>query len=178
MQEGGGEASLLLLEAARYGEEVVVRELLLRRPASNGGPDPIDLNVRDGRGNTALHMASANGHLEIVRLLLEPSVRDDEAEAAAATNGHRHARLDVNARNEHGNTALHWVATQPALTPEHRAIAELLLESRADPNARNDRGRTPLNEAADRGHTELCELLVRHEGRLGEAEPAGTNQVG
>ena len=32
--------------------------------------EKVDLNTRDESGNTALHMASANGHLEIAKLLL------------------------------------------------------------------------------------------------------------
>ncbi len=152
----------VLLESARYGEEEVVRELLASAAAGQGD---LDLNGRDGRGNTALHMASANGNLGIVQLLLA-------ANKEASSNGDESAKMkvDVNATNEHGNSALHWVATQPEMTKEHEAIVELLLSAGADPNIKNDRGRTPLNDAADRGNTALCELLVRFDAQLGEVE--------
>lgn len=156
-----------LLEAARFGEEEVVRELLAALAAGHGEAG-LDVNGRDARGNTALHMACANGHLEIVHLLLRPS---SSSSSASSPSEDPAVKVDVNAQNEHGNTALHWVATQPTLTKEHLAIAESLLAAGASPNMKNDRGRTPLNEAADREHKDLCELLVQHEGRLGEAEP-------
>jgi ankyrin repeat protein len=152
----------VLLESARYGEEEVVRELLASAVAGQGD---LNLNGSDGRGNTALHMASANGNLGIVQMLLSAG-----KDAAASNENASKLQVDVNARNEHGNSALHWVATQPELTKEHAAIVELLLGAGADPNIKNDRGRTPLNEAADRGNTALCELLVRFDARLGEVE--------
>jgi ankyrin repeat protein len=79
----------VLLESARYGEEEVVRELLASAAAGQGD---LDLNGRDGRGNTALHMASANGNLGIVQLLLA-------ANKDASSNGDESAKMkvDVNA---------------------------------------------------------------------------------
>lgn len=165
----------LLRESARYGDPESVRDLL-----SDGS---IDVNECNERGNTALHMASANGHAEVVRLLLmahrppsspspPPPGAEQEQEQAAEGNGreskeeqgqqqHREgARLvNVNARNEHGNTALHWVATQPVFTKEHEAVVRLLLAAGAHTHIRNERDHTPLDEASDRGHAALCDLL-------------------
>ncbi|XP_057732279.1 uncharacterized protein LOC130947594 isoform X3 [Arachis stenosperma] len=69
-----------LLEAARYDDmdDVVIL-------ASNGVP----LDSKDEQGRTALHMAAANGHIEIVEYLIGQGV-------------------DLNVANEEKNTPLHW----------------------------------------------------------------------
>ncbi|EYU45456.1 hypothetical protein MIMGU_mgv1a015521mg [Erythranthe guttata] len=68
------------LEAARYDDIDDVTSI-----ASAGVP----LDSKDLEGRTALHMASANGHLDIVDYLIR--------------NG-----ADVNACNTEKNTPLHW----------------------------------------------------------------------
>ncbi|XVF47240.1 hypothetical protein PTKIN_Ptkin03bG0093500 [Pterospermum kingtungense] len=69
-----------LLEAARYDD---INDLL--RLASMG----VSLDSKDSQGRTALHMAAANGHLDIVQYLIGSGV-------------------DVNASNVENNTPLHW----------------------------------------------------------------------
>ncbi|CDI78442.1 hypothetical protein, conserved [Eimeria acervulina] len=64
---------------------------------------PDDVNFKDERGNTALHYAAANGHLQLVQLLLQ-----------------RGARLE---RNSSGNTALHWLVLN-----KQRGVLQLLLQ--------------------------------------------------
>lgn len=59
----------------------------------------------------------------------------------------------VHSMIEDGFTALHGVAGE-----EQLAMAELLLDSGADPNARNDLGLTPLHLAA---YPEMAKLLVQ-----------------
>ena len=56
-----------LVYSARIGEIDDVQEMI-----DVTGP-PVDLNYQDSTmtQNTALHMASANGHTEIVKLLLK-----------------------------------------------------------------------------------------------------------
>ncbi|KAG5238558.1 ankyrin repeat-containing protein [Salix suchowensis] len=69
-----------LLEAARYDDFEDITRL-----ASSG----ISLDSKDSLGRTALHMAAANGHLDIVEYLISQGV-------------------DINAFNEEKNTPLHW----------------------------------------------------------------------
>ncbi|CAM8969700.1 unnamed protein product [Rhodiola kirilowii] len=69
-----------LLEAARYDDIEDIVSL-----SSLGVP----LDSKDSQGRTALHMAAANGHLQIVEYLI--------------CNG-----VDVNASNIEDNTPLHW----------------------------------------------------------------------
>ncbi|MBN9518156.1 ankyrin repeat domain-containing protein [bacterium] len=62
------------------------------------------------------------------------------------------------------NTILHLVVSGMYDTPDHIALAAMLLEFGADPNARNDDGRTPLHYACDIGSrdVELVRLLLQH----------------
>ncbi|XP_024516251.1 ankyrin repeat-containing protein P16F5.05c isoform X3 [Selaginella moellendorffii] len=68
-----------LLQAARYGE---LEEVKLVAPL-------LPQNSHNEQGCTALHMASANGHLSIVKYLIERGE-------------------NVNACNAENNTPLHW----------------------------------------------------------------------
>jgi hypothetical protein len=88
------------------------------------------------RGNTALIAASYHGHEGCVRLLLE-------AEA-----------IEVNAKNNYDGTALHLAAYKG-----HLAIAKRLLEGGADPTLRSKDGRTAIDDARQRGNSEVVALL-------------------
>ena len=67
------EASRELLECARYGEAPELRQVM----AIEGG----DINSVGHGGNTALHLASANGHLECAKILVaaQASVRVNDS---------------------------------------------------------------------------------------------------
>ena len=72
---------------------------------------------------------------------------------------------DVNAKNDHGGTPLHYAAYRN----DNSAVIEALLEAGADVNAKNDDGNTPLHwggvqrkRGSDRGVAErrcrrICE---------------------
>jgi ankyrin repeat protein len=95
-----------IVEFARYGELQIMDELLRL------GLLHKLKEAMDERGNTALHMASANGHREVVEFILM-AVADDVA--------------FINKVNEKGNTALHW-----ACLNGHSEVADLLLRHGAD----------------------------------------------
>ena len=69
------------------------------------------IESRDAEGRTALHQASAGGHTEEARLLLDRGA-------------------DVNARTNNGFTPLHFASILGSL-----AVVELLLDRGADVNA-------------------------------------------
>lgn len=71
-------------------------------------------------GSTALHLAAANGHEEVLKQLLIAN-----------------ARIDT--RDNNGATALHQAAIQG-----HENALRVLVSQGADVNARDDNGRTPL----------------------------------
>jgi len=75
------------------------------------------VNVKDeSNGNTAIHIAAQNGHLEIVTMLVK-------------------AGADVNAQNAGGQTALHMVRTY-----ELEDVATFLTKSGADQEVKNNDG--------------------------------------
>ena len=70
--------------------------------------------------------------------------------------------LDVNARAEDGNTALHIVLLRKA-HPKIIEMVKLLVEFGADINAKNNKLETPLHFAAAFNHEEIVRLLIELE---------------
>lgn len=122
-------------------------------------------------GWSALMVATAQGHGEVVRWLLDAGARPDvvsdggdTALSLAATRGHVEAarlliddeRVDVNARDGHG-----WTPLQAASLHGYDEIVVLLLErddlavNRADVD-----GRTALIWAASAGHGSIARRLA------------------
>jgi len=65
-------------------------------------------------------------------------------------------RVDVNAPEADGTTALHWAVHQNDLD-----LAERLLRAGAKANAKNDYGATPMSEAAVTGNADMIEKLLK-----------------
>ena len=119
----------------------------------------------------ALFAAVKNGHLELVRLLLEAGADKD------ATNGFGGTALCMAAREGHLEVArslLEAGADKDAATTDvkgttalfvaaregHLNVARLLLEAGADKDTRNRFGVTALCAAANNGHLEVVRLLL------------------
>jgi ankyrin repeat protein len=66
------------------------------------------------------------------------------------------ARVDVNAAQPDGATALHW-----AVHLGQRRMAEALLDAGARPNTADEYGETPLTLAAANGDTQLIQRLLK-----------------
>ena len=140
-------------DAAKNGDLERVKVLLKDNPEL--------VNTKDRDGETHLHEAGLNGHIDVVRLLL--------------ANG-----ADVNAKDDKGNTPLHWAAMLG-----HQDVSELLLENKADVNiheaaasgflekikalikdhpdlvsSKDQLGETPLHYAADHGYINVVRLLL------------------
>ena len=101
---------------------------------------------------TALHMAAARGHTQVVQLLLQ---------------GDFGARPDVNARNAQGSTPL-MRASQ-----NHHAVVVLLLQHGARINDQDNNGWTPLMEAARYGQKEIAQMLIGQGANIGMKNKAG-----
>lgn len=137
-----------LLACARFGELDELKALIAGHPSPPAAL--LGLASPELHGNsTALHMAAANGHADVVAFLLGHIDRDA-----------------VNRRNEGGNTALHWASLNG-----HISAVELLLKAGADPKALNNAGRDPLHEAESKGLEIIASMLVRS-GAAGDEGPA------
>jgi ankyrin repeat protein len=118
----------LLYDAARRGEVAIIRQLL---------QDPqLDINAQNGKGHSALILATYDNHLDAARLLIERGA-------------------DLNLQDASGNTALMGVAFKG-----YADIARLLIEAGADLNSTNGNGGTALMFATLFGRNELVKILL------------------
>src|SRR3954453_7787453 len=78
--------------------------------------------------------------------LIDAARTDDQSAVAALVR----EGADVNAREEDGTTPLAWAANHSNI-----AIAELLLNKRANPDLTNELGIGPLSVAITNGSTEM-----------------------
>ncbi|CAI8046094.1 Kinase D-interacting substrate of 220 kDa [Geodia barretti] len=118
-----------LHDAAERGDVEAVQRLL---------STSVNINFRtEDEGHSALLLASARGHVEVVRLLLK---------AGAA----------VFIPDKESRSPLYWASFYG-----HRAVVELLLKNGADITICNENGSSPLYVASEYGHTEVVDILVK-----------------
>ena len=111
-----------------------------------------DVNAADNDGDTALVLAAVNGHVEVVRALLE------------------HPGIAVNATNNYGGTALVYAAYW-----DHVEVVRALLQQQAIAvNAADNEGRTALMGAAYWARVEVVRALLEHQAiAVNAADNAG-----
>ncbi|KAF0685747.1 Aste57867_22355 [Aphanomyces stellatus] len=134
-----------LLAAARCGDTDDIRRLVKTASVET-------INFQDEyTGNSALHMACANGHLDCVQVLMD--------------HGAKHSG------NTSGNTPLHW-----AVQNKHLAVVKLLLGHFADIDvlARNSFGRGCVTEAFQAENTDIVAALLEHSSASDEKLAAGS----
>jgi ankyrin repeat protein len=128
-------------------------------------PQNKDINARNIRGQTPLHLASAENNNDAVKLLLESGAEVD----AVATNS--------------GCTSLHYAASLG-----HVDLCESLIRYGADTDSQTARLGTPLHLAIARGYPEVVTLLLKYRARLDirnkngmtplqQAENAGNSEI-
>ncbi len=122
------------LECARYGE---LSDLI---SAMKEADKSFNVNLKDFRGNSALHMACANGHIEMVKYLLDV------------------LHCEINIKNTSENTPLSWAALNG-----QKEVVKILLEHNADYEIKNSQGKTPSEVAYDSGNLEIAEMITQKE---------------
>ncbi|CAG0913605.1 unnamed protein product [Notodromas monacha] len=158
----GSSAAERAMRAAAEGDVASLREVLARCPEL--------VNSRVS-GKTALQVASHQGHVEVVRLLLGSSARaanvaDDEGDTALhyAAFGNQPEVIDllltmgdanVIAVNNAQCTALHV-----AVNKQFSACVRVLLRSGADVNMRDSYGDTALHDAVSKRSADILGLLI------------------
>ncbi|KAK8126836.1 uncharacterized protein PG998_002595 [Apiospora kogelbergensis] len=108
-----------------------------------------NVNVKDSSGESSLHLASARGHLEVVKLLVE-----------------KHA--DVKALDNGGWTPLHKASRNGRLE-----VAKLLIEEGANIDTVTKDGQTPLYNACVHGSLKVVKLLIEKGANLQVANKLG-----
>lgn len=163
----GAEASRpSLIEAAKSGDKVALRELLQKRA---------NVNTVDADGSTALHWASYRDDLESADLLIRAGANVNAATDLGVTplwpaseNGSAamvrrllEAGANPNAALLAGETPL-MVAARSG----YPAVAEQLLAKGANANAHGTRGQTALMWAVAQKHPDVVEVLIRHKADI------------
>ncbi|CAH1255376.1 TRPA1 [Branchiostoma lanceolatum] len=151
--------------AAKYGRLNTVRSLL------NSPQGPNIINDPDGLGDTALHMASANGHTAVVKFLLQKGAFIHKCQGGrtalhrAAIGGHTqtmrvllstHAHL-LNQTDKEGNTALHLAAM------ESKPATVLFLMTEEAEFKLNNNKKTFFEEAIELKNRDVAMAIVGHD---------------
>ena len=159
-----------LAYAAGFGHMEVL-EFLVARGAN--------VNARDPRGLSALHLTVYTGQMQSLRFLLDKGA-DTRASGPSGMSPLHFAvkespeiaglliqrKADVGARDDYGNTALILAARAGV-----QDVVRLLVESGADVNAANPlTGDGPLDVALQEGRTEIADFL-RSKGAKPRTDP-------
>lgn len=129
--------------SCRYGLMGPLQELLLRQQSHTWA-----VFTQDSKGQTPLSYAAKQGHMTVVRCLLE---LDDSWSGSSW----RPPRAQSSIADRQGYTPLTW-----ATTSRHRYIVRLLLEKGVQVDPITEDGQTPLSLAASEGSTGIARLLL------------------
>lgn len=161
------QATCLHLAAAALQENIAVIKLLL-----SSGADPA---AKDLYGCTALHIAAARGHSNIIRLLVKAAgvsvqshnISNNTPLHYAILNGHLEATSTllelgawVSSRDKYGSVALHFAVMADK---NSEALVDLLIQADADVNVQSPtyyHDETPLMFAANWGRSEVVAKLL------------------
>ena len=158
-----------LIVAARDGNLYFVK-VLLRYGANIEARGTINIDGLVVEDCTALWVAAAKGHFDVVRFLIEQNAEVDGRTSsnstplrAAAFDGHLDIvrclvenGADVNARNNFNNTPLMITCYKG-----HPNVASYLVKHGANINLQDNKGDSCLHYASKGGHVQLaCELLA------------------
>ena len=158
-----------LIVAARDGNLYFVK-VLLRYGANIEARGTINIDGLVVEDCTALWVAAAKGHFDVVRFLIEQNAEVDGRTSsnstplrAAAFDGHLDIvrclvenGADVNARNNFNTTPLMITCYKG-----HLDVASYLVKHGANINLHDNKGSSCLHRASEGGHVQLaCELLA------------------
>ena len=144
----GDDLATPLIIAARDGKLDFVK-VLLRYEANIEARGTIKIDGEVIEGCTALWIAAAKGHFDVVRLLIEQNAEVD------------------------GRTSSNSTPLRAAAFNGHLNIVRCLVENGADVNARNNFNSTPLMLTCHNGHLDVASYLVKHGANINIQDNAG-----
>ncbi len=141
-KEGMGDELIKILDAEDIDEidEKTAIELI---------KDGANLEKKDTFGYTALIWASRNGHVEVVKALLDAGAK-------------------VNEKNNDSYTALIWASKKG-----HVEVVEALLDAGAKVNEKTLICETALMKASKKGHVEVVKTLISRGAKVDEKDNEG-----
>ncbi|XP_046562349.1 ankyrin repeat domain-containing protein 50-like [Haliotis rubra] len=157
-----------VMVAAEKGHTEVV-QLLVSKGAG--------VSLVDGYGENILHWASVGGHVETVRYVLSLNIVDIDSRGwkkrtpvmVAAEKGHTEVvqllvskGAGVSLVDVDGDNILHWASVGGHV----ETVRYVLSQNIVDIDSRDWKKRTPAMAAAERGHTEVVQLLVSRGAEL------------
>merc|ERR1719510_793004 len=158
--------------AAKMGSKAVCVELIKWK--DHDKLQVLDLEHKNKDGNTPLHLASENNHIEVVKFLMENGARvesrnkvNDLAVHKAATKGKLEvvkyfASIDDKAGllNCQGNKQ-HQSPLHKATLSGHSKVVEILTSKYSVKiNIKDKSGNTPLHIACEKGYREIVKILI------------------
>uniref|UniRef100_A0A182VY73 Sex-determining protein fem-1 n=1 Tax=Anopheles minimus TaxID=112268 RepID=A0A182VY73_9DIPT len=160
-----------LLIACRNGHFDVVQYLIKRCHADVEQAGSVIFDGEKIEGAPPLWCASAAGHTNIVKLLVQNGAKVNSTTKtnstplrAACFDGHYEIvkylvsqGADIEVANRHGHTCL-----MIACYKGHYKIAQYLLSLKTDVNRRSVKGNTALHDCAESGSLEILQLLLQH----------------
>ncbi|XP_013133451.1 PREDICTED: E3 ubiquitin-protein ligase mib1 [Papilio polytes] len=175
-----GDANEELVKAAANGDAARCADILAR-----GEGVRADVNGVYG-GHTALQAAAQNGHVEVIRALVEAGAeadaedRDGDRAAHHAAFGDEPAALralaaagaDLNARNRRRQTPLHI-----AVNKGHLGVVRTLLQLAVHPSLQDSEGDTPLHDAISKKRDDILTLLLDHGADMTRTNNNGFNAL-
>lgn len=136
--------------------------MLLER-ALKACKDPIDLEIEDISGQTALNIAARNGHIEIVQLLLN----------LKSTSANILKEVDVNHADRDG-----WTPLRSASWGGHTEVVKLLIEqSNCAIDLADKEERTALRAAAWSGHEDILKILISAGANVNSVDKQGRTSL-